>query len=933
MINAKYGKPKKLRGIEQSLFLTFRYKENVVNAIRKITPRYWHNEEKMWELAYDSVSELKELLPKEEFNITGEPIDDKRYGEKVVDHSITLPKALVTKLYPYQKETFDEGMAFERYIYNLDQGLGKAQPLYSKILTPSGFVDMGSICVGDLVLGEDGNSHKVLGVFPQGKKKIYELVFSDGSKCRCSEDHLWSMHCTINHNKIRDVTVRDMLELGLYRLNKHSKGVHKQWRFSLPYNKPMKFSDTCELPVDPWLFGLLLGDGSFRNHVSVSIYESDIREKVVSILKSYQLSLGSPYVGFGDFIIVDKSGLVKNKYNHPLNRLVNIIRKLGLYNHKSENKFIPDIYKYSSPQDRLALIQGLFDADGYTYGASFGLSTSSKQLADDVIFIIHSLGGTCSCNEHETFYTVNGEKKQGLNNFELYIKLPNDMLPFTSDKHKKAMGNSVRHTNPYRKLRNVTYIGEEECQCIYVDNPSHLYITDDFIPTHNTNCTIATILKRIELGQINKVLILPAMNLLKYTWENEVNKHTTGVKCKILGNRQNSKGIWLTKGTKEKLEDLNNLEDDVSIYVTNIESIREKTITDKLVKLMDKGVFNCIVVDESHKIVSPSAQQSKALLRLTNHVKYVYLLTGTILMNRPDDLYIPLKITGAFTGNFSNFRSRYDVLGGWGGYQVVGHKHLDELQAKLMSVSKRLRKVDVLKQLPPKIYVEEFLDMSVKQKKIYKDVLNAIMADIDNIKLSINPLSQMIRLRQATADTSILSSTVKESVKFDRALELIQEIIERNESVIVFSCWETVVSNFRKFLSENHLTSAIITGKIKDREGQIKYFNENDDCHIIVGTVGAMGVGLTLNKASNVIFLDESWSASEKLQCEDRCHRIGQTETVTVITLVCKHTIDENIHSIVKRKGALGDALVDHKYDLKDEKVLNYLLTGEGELD
>lgn len=572
MINAKYGKPKKLKGIEQSLFLTFRYKQNIVDAIRKITPRYWHNEEKMWEVSYDALFELKSMLPREEIDVYGKPIDNKKYGEKVVDHTITLPKALITKLYPYQKETFDEGMAFDRYIYNLDQGLGK------------------------------------------------------------------------------------------------------------------------------------------------------------------------------------------------------------------------------------------------------------------------------------------------------------------------------------------------------------------------TNCTIATILKRIELGQINKVLILPAMNLLKYTWENEVNKHTAGVKCKILGNRQNSKGIWLTKGTKEKLEDLNNLENDVSIYVTNIESIREKTITDKLVKLMDKGVFNCIVVDESHKIVSPSAQQSKALLRLTNHVKYVYLLTGTILMNRPDDLYIPLKITGAFTGNFSNFRSRYDILGGFGNYQIVGHKHLDELQAKLISVSKRLRKVDVLKQLPPKIYVEEFLDMSVKQKKIYKDVLNAIMADIDNIRLSINPLSQMIRLRQATADTSILSSTVKESVKFDRALELIQEIIERNESVIIFSCWETVVSNFRKFLSDNHLTSAVITGKIKDREGQIKYFNENDDCHIIVGTVGAMGVGLTLNKASNVIFLDESWSASEKLQCEDRCHRIGQTETVTVITLVCKHTIDENIHSIVKRKGALGDALVDHKYDLKDEKVLNYLLTGEGDL-
>lgn len=923
MINAKYGKPKKLKGIEQSLFLTFRYKQNIVDAIRKITPRYWHNEEKMWEIPYDALSELKDFLPKEEIDIYGKPIDNKKYGEKVVDHTITLPKALTTKLYPYQKETFDEGMSFERYIYNLDQGLGKAQPLYSKLLTPNGYIIMGEIRLGDEIYCEDGNLHRVIGIFPQGKLPVYEVTFSDGSKCRCSDEHLWTVFKA--HGGTKTLTLRELIDSGLcykYFHNTHQE-YYNQWKYKIPITSPVKF-DHKDVAIDAWLLGVILGDGGISTEViRITNTESDIVNRIRDIVESDGLYF-NPVQRNITYSITSKRGYA-NKY-------IQYLKSLGLMGHKSSDKFIPDVYKYNDVQIRLGILQGLFATDGYVSRTWLQYTTSSRRLAEDIIFLVQSLGGTCSCNEHETFYTYNGKKKQGLNNFELVIKMPNDLDLIQTEK-QKSQYKGIRHTSVYRSMRKVEYVGEEECQCILVDNPTHLYLTDNMIVTHNTNCTIATILKRIELGQINKVLILPAMNLLKYTWENEVNKHTTGVKCKILGNRQNSKGIWLTKGTKEKLEDLNNLENDVSIYVTNIESIREKTITDKLVKLMDKGVFNCIVVDESHKIVSPSAQQSKALLRLTNHVKYVYLLTGTILMNRPDDLYIPLKITGAFTGNFSNFRSRYDILGGFGNYQVVGHKHLDELQAKLISVSKRLRKADVLKQLPPKIYVEEFLDMSVKQKKIYKDVLNAIMADIDNIKLSINPLSQMIRLRQATADTSILSSTVKESVKFDRALELIQEIIERNESVIVFSCWETVVSNFRKFLSDNCLTSAVITGKIKDREGQIKYFNENDDCHIIIGTVGAMGVGLTLNKASNVIFLDESWSASEKLQCEDRCHRIGQTETVTVITLVCKHTIDENIHSIVKRKGVLGDALVDHKYDLKDEKVLNYLLTGEGELD
>ena len=573
MIKVKYGNPKKVKGIGQSIFVSFRYNQTIVNAIRMITPRYWHANDKVWELSYDSLSELKELLPREEFDIVGKPIDKKKYKEKEVDHSITLPKALKTKLFPYQKETFDEGMAYDKYIYNLQQGLGKSL------------------------------------------------------------------------------------------------------------------------------------------------------------------------------------------------------------------------------------------------------------------------------------------------------------------------------------------------------------------------CTLATVVKRMELGQVNKCLVIVAVNGLKFTWEHEIEKHLVGYKCKILGNRQNSKGVWQTKGSKEKLEDLKTIDDDVQFYITNIETIRDKKITDRLVRLLDKGVFNCIVVDEIHKCNSVSAQQTKALLKLENHVKYSYLLTGTILMNKPDDLYTPLKITGAQESNFTQFKQRYNVYGGFGGWAVVGHKHLDELQAKLSSVSKRLKKEEVLKELPPKTYKEEFIEMGAKQSKIYKDVLADIITNIDNISLSVDPLAQMIRLRQATADTSILSSTVKESVKFDRALELINDIIDSGESVIVFSNWETVISNFRAYLKKNKLESAVVTGKVTDRESELNKFSTKDSCHVILGTVGALGTGYTLNKASNVIFLDEPWTKAVKEQAEDRCHRIGQKNNVTIYTLICKDTIDERVHSIVKKKGAMGDALVDKQYDLKNPKVLSFLLTGEGTFD
>ena len=433
--------------------------------------------------------------------------------------------------------------------------------------------------------------------------------------------------------------------------------------------------------------------------------------------------------------------------------------------------------------------------------------------------------------------------------------------------------------------------------------------------------------KRMELGQVKRCLIIPCVATLKYNWQNEVKQHF-GEEAKVLGNRQNKKGIWSVKSNEDKLEDLNNLSKDDKWLITNIESLRNTDIKDKLKKLLDKGEIDCIIVDECHKCAHTSAQQTKALMLLENHCKYSLLLTGTILMNKPTDLYVPLKIVGIEEANFSQFKNRYCILGGFNNYQIIGYRHLDHLQDNLSKVSKRIRKEDVLTELPPQVFKEEFVEMSTKQSKIYSEVLRDIVNNIDNVKLSPNPLSQMIRLRQATADTSILSSTVQESVKFERAMELIDDIIDNGESVLVFSNWETVVNKFNTYIGSKYKT-AVITGKVKDREGEIKKIN-SDGCNILIMTIGAGGTGLTLNKANNIIMLDEPWTATDVKQLTSRNHRIGQTKTTVVYTLMCKDTVDEQIHLLLRKKMVLGEAIVDSKYNLKDEAVLKFILTGEG---
>lgn len=216
--------------------------------------------------------------------------------------------------------------------------------------------------------------------------------------------------------------------------------------------------------------------------------------------------------------------------------------------------------------------------------------------------------------------------------------------------------------------------------------------------------------------------------------------------------------------------------------------------------------------------------------------------------------------------------------------------------------------------------------MTSKQEKIYKECYLEVQNNIDLVKNAINPIVEMIRLRQATGYTGILSSTIQESAKLDRLEEIIEELVQNNKKAIIFSNWTSMVLPTYSRLSKYN--PAIITGDIKDRVAEEKKFMENDTCKIIIGTTGAMGTGLTLTAANTVIFLDEPWNRAIKEQAEDRAHRIGTIENVNIITLICKNTIDERIHDLVEQKGQMADLLIDGKLTKQNkEQLVNFLLS------
>lgn len=430
---------------------------------------------------------------------------------------------------------------------------------------------------------------------------------------------------------------------------------------------------------------------------------------------------------------------------------------------------------------------------------------------------------------------------------------------------------------------------------------------------------------------INKVLIVCGVNSLKYNWQYEIGVHSDE-KGWVLGTRfRKTTGKAYEGSTKDKLDDLGNLPD-CRYIITNIESLRagakkiSKTkyhfpIAEKLQELCKNGTISVIAFDECHKSKDPTSLQSRAMLLLS--ASYMSAMSGTPLMNNPLDLYFPIHWLGYEQHSLYQFKQHYCKFGGWGGSQVVGYKNLEEIRALMEKIMIRRLKSEVL-DLPEKIRKIEYVDMTAKQAQIYKEVYNGVMSDLQKIKFSNNPLSMMIRLRQATGWTGILSDKVQESAKMERMIELVQEIVESGQKAIIFSNWESITSVAKEKLKAYN--PAYITGATKadERMKEVDRFQTDDKCRVIIGTIGAMGTGLTLTAAQNVIFLDSPWNMALKAQAEDRAHRIGTKGTVNIITLVCKNTIDERIEELVEKKGQIADALVDGKASVDD---INFLLS------
>lgn len=430
--------------------------------------------------------------------------------------------------------------------------------------------------------------------------------------------------------------------------------------------------------------------------------------------------------------------------------------------------------------------------------------------------------------------------------------------------------------------------------------------------------------------KVQKALIICGVNSLKYNWREEVSKHSNE-KGYVLGTRYRKNGKEYLGSTKDKINDLSNLPDNKYI-ITNIETLRlgakkigkykyDFPIANKIKELCNEGTIGLIAFDECHRAKDSTSLQGKAMLEIS--APHMIAMSGTPLMNSPIDLYFPIKWLGYENHSLFEFKRHYCRLGGYNDAEILGYKNLDELRSLVDQIMLRRLKTEVL-DLPDKIEKLEYVEMSSKQSKLYLEIQQNTKTLIHQIRMSNNPLSMLLRLRQVTGWCGIIDESIQESAKMQRMVELVEDIVANNQKAIIFSNWTSITEVAVKLLSRYN--PAYITGDVKQEErmNEVDRFQNDERCKVIIGTIGAMGTGLTLTSAQNVIFLDEPWTKALKNQAEDRAHRIGTKGTVSIITLMCKDTIDDRIHDLIEKKGKMSDALIDGKLSLED---INFLLS------
>jgi len=374
--------------------------------------------------------------------------------------------------------------------------MGKAQPLDAKVKTTTGWTRMGDLRLGDELASVDGRRSRVSGIFPQGVRPVYRVRFSDGRSTTCTGEHLWRVYSR-GWSEPRVLETDQVAEL-----LRRKRYQHRLW-IDAPTGE---FGHAEELPIEPYVLGALLGEGTLSgSSLRFSTAQSETLDR---ILERAAPAFARRAAGGYDRRIVQSAGAHRaGVAGVTPNGLTDALRHLGLWGCRAEAKFIPEVYLNAPRADRVELLRGLMDTDGWVERrGSMRFCSTSERLARQVADLVRSLGGWCSVRSRHTTYSSGGVRERGRPAFVCNIHHPDPKaMLHLSVKRDRALSAPRRRWRPV--FETIEPVGAAETQCIAVTHPSRLYVTDDYVVTHNTAFAL-NVAQHVGIALHGKVLVL-----------------------------------------------------------------------------------------------------------------------------------------------------------------------------------------------------------------------------------------------------------------------------------------------------------------------------------------------------------------------------------------------------------------------------------------
>lgn len=767
-------------------------------------------------------------------------------------------------------------------------GMGKEQPVSAHVATPDGWRRIGDLRAGDHVIGRDGKPTEVLGLFPQGVKDVYEFKFSDGSATRCGIEHLWELEN--QYRKKFVLSTRFLLEDGIRHnfCKTHPNGDNK---YFLPSIQPVEFA-TQVLRIDPYLMGVLLTSSTLTGaQLSVSV-APEVARKLVGTAEAQPS---------GRVRVLLRNSQALRDIVYSMGRF----HPLGPLNPRKTRRYIPREYLTASVKDRLSLLHGILDTRAHPRvgDSSVEYTTASVYMTYGISDLVRSLGGTAS---RRATLDARGEVL-----YRVLVRLPDCFEPFSIPEF-----NVLRKPNahePRRALESITKLDyQEESVCIRVAARDHLYLTDDYIPTHNTVSAL-TALEMLQLaGETAPALVLAPLRVCTTTWPDEAAKweHLSNIKI-----------VPVTGDLKSREAAL---KEPADIYTCNYQNLPW------LVEHYNGGKtwpYSTVVADESTRLKSFRTRQGGVRARALANVAHTKIkrfinLTGTPAPNGLKDLWGQQWFidAGASLGkNYTSYMYRWFKRTADGFDYEISHPAAEkEIYETLKELCLTVDPRDWFDIKEPIVKTIE-VDMPRSARGYYEKLRDELIVQIENHTITAaNAAVKTQKLLQIANGAAYTDPEVDDDgnpksrnyrVLHDAKLDALESLVEEVSGAPLL-----VAYHFRSDVER--LSKHFKQARVLDSDpATLKAWNAGKIPMLLAHPASA-GHGLNLQDGGNIlVFFGHNWNLEDRMQIIERIGPVRQLQAgydrpVWIYNIVCKKTVDNLVLQRVESKKSVQELLL-----------------------